>query len=157
VVDQTSIGFEWESSWVPTDSFSLHLALGYIDVDVDDPNPAVAAPLTPEWTGSISPEFTQHLGNGGSIIWRADVSYRDDMYGQPYSNVPLTNIDSRTLLNIDIAYHDPDDRWLVGLYGRNVTDEKYDNARLLPTDYVLVILNNDRSEFGIRFMYNFGL
>ena len=157
VVDQTSIGFEWESSWVPTDSFSLHLALGYIDVDVDDPNPAVAAPLTPEWTGSISPEFTQHLGNGGSIIWRADVSYRDDMYGQPYSNIPLTNIDSRTLLNIDIAYHDPDDRWLVGFYGRNVTDEKYDNARLLPTDYVLVILNNDRSEFGIRFMYNFGL
>ena len=79
------------------------------------------------------------------------------MYGQPYSNVPLTNIDSRTLLHSDIAYHDPGDRWLVGFYGRNVTDEKYDNARLLPTDYVLVILNNDRSEFGLRWMYNFGL
>ena len=157
VVDQTSIGFEWESTWVPTDSFSLHAALGYIDVDVDDPNPVVVAPLTPEWTVSISPEFTQQLSNGGSIIWRADVSYRDDMYGQPYSNVPLTNIDSRTLLNIDIAYHDPNDRWLLGLYGRNVTDEKYDNARLLPTDYALVILNNDRSEFGLRWMYNFGL
>lgn len=157
VVDQTSIGFEWESTWVPTDTFSLHAALGYIDVDVDDPNPAVAAPLTPEWTLSISPEFTQQLSNGGRIIWRADVSYRDDMYGQPYSNVPLTNIDSRTLLNIDIAYHDPNDRWLLGFYGRNVTDEKYDNARLLPTDYVLVILNNDRSEFGLRWMYNFGL
>lgn len=157
VVDQTSVGFEWESSWVPTDSFSLHATLGYIDVDVDDPNPVVVAPLTPEWTASISPEFTQHLGNGGSIVWRADVSYRDDMYGQPFSNVPLTNIDSRTLLNIDIAYHDPDDRWLLGFYGRNVTDEKYDNARLLPTDYVLVILNNDRSEFGLRWMYNFGL
>ena len=157
VVDQTSTGFEWESTWMPTDSFSLHTALGYIDVDVDDPNPVVAAPLTPEWTASISPEFTQQLSNGGKIIWRADVSYRDDMYGQPYSNVPLTNIDSRTLLNIDIAYHDPDDRWLLGFYGRNVTDKKYDNARLLPTDYVLVILNNDRSEFGLRFMYNFGL
>jgi iron complex outermembrane receptor protein len=157
VVDQTSVGFEWESTWVPTDSFSLHLALGYIDVDVDDPNPVVVAPLTPDWTGSISPEFTQELSNGGSIIWRADISYRGKMYGQPYSNVPLTNIDSRTLLNIDIAYHDPDGRWLLGLYGRNVTDEKYDNARLLPTDYALVILNNDRSEFGLRWMYNFGL
>ena len=157
VVDQTSVGFEWESTWAPTDSFSLHATLGYIEVDVDDPNPAVAAPLTPEWTASISPQFTQQLSNGGRIVWRADVSYRDDMYGQPYSNVPLTNIDSRTLLNLDIAYHDPDDRWLLGLYGRNVTDEKYDNARLLPTDYVLVILNNDRSEFGLRWMYNFGL
>ena len=46
---------------------------------------------------------------------------------------------------------------LLGFYGRNVTDEKYDNARLLPTDYVLVILNNDRSEFGLRYLYRFGL
>jgi iron complex outermembrane receptor protein len=61
------------------------------------------------------------------------------------------------LINFDIAYHAPDGLWLVGLYGRNATDEKYDNARLLPVDYVLQILNNDRSEFGLRFMYNFGL
>jgi iron complex outermembrane receptor protein len=45
----------------------------------------------------------------------------------------------------------------VGLYGRNATNEKYDNARILPDDYVLQILNNDLSEFGLRFMYNFGL
>ena len=157
IVDQTTTGFEWESHWAPTDQFILHASLGYLNVDVSDPNPVVTAPVTPEWTGSISPEFTQPLGNGGSIVWRADVSYRGDMYGQPFTNVPLTNIDSRTLLNIDIAYHDPDDRWLLGLYGRNVTDEKYDNARVLPTDYVLEILSNDRSEFGLRFMYNFGL
>jgi iron complex outermembrane receptor protein len=157
IVDQTTTGFEWESHWAVTDQFMLHATLGYLNVDVKDPNPVVTAPVTPEWTGSISPEFTQPLGNGGSIVWRADISYRGDMYGQPFSNVPLTNIDSRTLLNVDVAYHDPDDRWLLGLYGRNVTDEKYDNARVLPTDYVLVILNNDRSEFGLRFMYNFGL
>jgi iron complex outermembrane receptor protein len=79
------------------------------------------------------------------------------MFGQPFSNVPITDIDSRTLINFDVAYHDPNERWLVAAYGRNVTDEEYDNARVLPTDYVLVILNNDRSEFGLRFMYNFGL
>jgi len=157
IVDQKSTGFEWESLWAPTDNFTLRATIGYIDVDVEDPNPVVVAPLTPKWNASLSPEFTQNLGNGGSIVWRADLSYRDEMYGQPFNNVPLTDIDSRTLLNVDIAYHDPDDRWLLGLYGRNVTDEKYDNARLLPTDYVLVILNNDRSEFGLRWMYNFGL
>jgi iron complex outermembrane receptor protein len=135
----------------------LHATIGYIDVDVKDPNPVVEAPLTPEWTGSLSPEYSQPLASGGRIVWHVDLSYRDDMYGQPYSNIALTNIDSRTLINFDIAYHNPDERWLLGLYGRNVTDEKYDNARLLPTDYLLIILNNDRSEFGVRFMYNFGL
>ena len=43
----------------------------------------------------------------------------------------------------------------MSAYGRNVTDEEYDNARLLPTDYLLIILNNDRSEFGVRYIYNF--
>jgi len=157
IVDQTSTGVEWESTWAPTDRFRLHAAIGYIDVDVSDPDPTVAAPLTPEWTAAISPEYTMPLNNGGQVVWRLDWSYRDKMFGQPFNNFPTTDIDSRTLINIDIAYHAPDDRWLVALYGRNVTDEKYDNARLLPVDYVLQILNNDRSEFGLRFMYNFGL
>jgi iron complex outermembrane receptor protein len=158
IVDQDSTGFEWESSWAPTDRFRLHAAIGYINVDVKDPSPLVVAPLTPEWTATISPEYTLPLSGGGSLQMRLDWSYRDDMYGEP-TNDPgrFTAIDSRQLVNVDVAYHSPDDRWVFGVYGRNVTDEKYDNARLLPTDYTLVILNNDRSEFGIRYMYNFGL
>ncbi len=157
IVDQTSTGVEWESSWAPTDRFALHVAIGYIDVDVSDPNPNVAAPLTPDWTAAISPEYTLPINNGGELVFRLDWSYRDKMFGQPFNNVPITDIDSRTVINFDIAYHAPGGNWLLGLYGRNVTDEKYDNARILPVDYVLQILNNDRSEFGLRFMYNFGL
>lgn len=158
IVDQTSTGFEWESAWAPTDRFALYTTLGYIDVDVDDPNPFLVAPLTPDLTYSISPEYTLPLGNGGDIVFRMDYSYRDDMYGEP-SNDPgrFTRIESRDLINFDFAYHHPGDQWVLAAYGRNVTDEKYANAKLLPTDYVLIILNNDRSEFGLRFQYNFGL
>ncbi|MCH7503736.1 MAG: TonB-dependent receptor [Proteobacteria bacterium] len=155
IVDQTSTGVEWESSWAPTDQFMLHTAIGFIDVDVDNPNPRIAAPLTPELTAAISPEYTQSLQGGAEIVWRLDWSYRDEMFGQPFNDVPITDIDSRTLINFDIAYHSPDGGWTLAAYGRNVTDEKYDNARLLPIDYVLQILNNDRSEFGLRFVRNF--
>jgi iron complex outermembrane receptor protein len=98
------------------------------------------------------------MSNGGDLVFRLDYSYRDDMWGEP-SNDPgrFTHIESRKLINVDIAYHSPDGRWTLGAYGRNVTDEKYANAKLLPTDYVLIILNNDRSEFGLRYVYNFGL
>jgi hypothetical protein len=68
----------------------------------------------------------------------------------------FTRISSRDLFNFDVTYTEPDDRWSLSLYGRNVTNEKYDNARLLPTDYVLIILNNDLSEFGLHYVYNFG-
>ncbi len=156
IVDQESTGFEWESTWAPTDQWLIHMTLGYIDVDVKDPNPNVVAPLTPDLTFSLGPEFSMPLGNGGSMVFRADWSYRDSMYGEP-SNDParMTEIDSRSLFNFDVSYNDPDGRWTLGLYGRNVTDEKYANAKLLPTDYLLIILNNDRSEFGVRYVYNF--
>jgi len=157
IVDQTSKGFEWESTWAPDGGFALFTTLGYIDADVDDDNPYAVAPLTPKWTASISPQYVMGLDNGGEVLFRVDWSYRAKMYGEPTSDPGrFTQISSRDLFNFDITYTEPNDRWAVSLYGRNVTNEKYDNARLLPTDYVLIILNNDLSEFGLRFTYNFG-
>jgi iron complex outermembrane receptor protein len=155
VVDQTSRGAELETTWVATDNFRLHASLGYIDVDVDDPNPAAVAPLTPELTMSLSPEMTFPTGSG-EITLRADWSFRDDMFGEP-SNDParFTFIESRDLINADISYRPNEGDWTVGLYGRNITDERYDNARLNTGDYVLVMLSNDASEFGLRFAREF--
>jgi iron complex outermembrane receptor protein len=154
IVDQDSTGVEWESSWAIMDNFYLHTTLGYIDVDVDDRN--AEAPLTPELTASISPEYTMPLASGAEITFRMDYSYRDDMYGEPVDDPGrFTDIDSREILNFDIAYHSPDQDWTLGLYGRNITDEEYDQARLNTNDYVLVILNNDASEFGLRFLKRF--
>ena len=155
IVDQTSQGIEWESTWAATDNFRLQATLGYIDANVHDPNPAAVAPLTPELTASVSPEFTIPAGNG-EVTMRADWSYRDKMYGEPSSDPGrFTFIDSRDLINFDISYRPNDGDWTVAAYGRNVTDERYDNARLNTGDYVLVILSNDASEFGVRFTKDF--
>lgn len=157
IVDQTSTGFEWESTWAATSNFTLYTTLGYIDVDVSDPNPTVVAPLTPDLTASISPQYSMGLSNGGELMFRADWSYRSSMFGEP-SNDPsrMTKIAGRDLINFDVTYTEPNGKWSVSAFGRNITDEQYDNARLLPTDYLLVILSNDRSEFGVRYIYNFG-
>jgi iron complex outermembrane receptor protein len=155
IVDQTSQGVEWESNWAVTDNFRLNTTLGYIDADVDDPNPAAVAPLTPELTWSVSPELTIPTA-GGEVIVRADWSFRDDMYGEPSSDPGrFTFIESRDLINFDISYRPTDGDWTVAAYGRNVTDERYDNARLNPGYGVLVMLSNDPSEFGVRFTKEF--
>jgi iron complex outermembrane receptor protein len=154
IVDQRSTGLELEGAWAISDEFMLYGSLGLINVDVD--NPDAVAPLTPETTLSLSPEYTQELRNGGTITYRADYSFRGDMYGEP-SALPgrFTQIDSRSLINVDISYTSPDDDWIVGFYGRNITDERYSNAKLNLTDYILDILSNDASEFGIRYVNKF--
>lgn len=156
IVDQTSSGVEWESSWRISDGFFLNTSFGYIDVDVKNDNPFAAAPLTPEFTASISPEYTFGISNGGSVTIRGDYSYRDDMFGEPSSDPGrLTLIESRDLINLDISYTPSHENWTLAAYGRNISDERYDNARLNTGDYVLRILSNDASEFGLRFNMSF--
>ncbi len=154
IVDQQSMGLELEGAWAISDQFMLYGSLGLIDVDVD--NPDAVAPLTPEMTISLSPEYSYETMSGGTMTFRADWSFRDDMFGEP-SALPgrFTKIDSRSLINVDISYRSPDERWTVGLYGRNITDERYSNAKLNLTDYILDILSNDASEFGIRYVNHF--
>ncbi|MDZ4811944.1 MAG: TonB-dependent receptor [Pseudomonadota bacterium] len=154
IVDQDSNGVEWESTLLMGDSFRLHTSVGYINVDVDDP--VAVAPLTPEWTASISPEYSVNL-SGGSLLLRADWSYRDEMFGEPTPDpTRFTRIDSRSLLNLNVTYQPENGNWTLGAYGRNVTDERYDQGRLNTGDYVLVMLSNDASEFGLRFTQYFG-
>jgi len=157
IVDQTSIGFEWENTYYFNENFLFQASLGYIDVDVDEQGGTKpVAPLTPELTFSLSPELHIPTPGGNEWVFRADYSYRDDMFGEPSSDPGrLTRIDSRGLLNLDFSYRTGDGRWTAGIYGRNVTDERYDNARLNTGDYVLRILSNDASEFGARFRLSF--
>jgi iron complex outermembrane recepter protein len=155
IVDQDSTGVEWESTLLLGDNFRLHTSVGYISVDVDDP--VAVAPLTPEWTAAISPEYSFNLTGGGSVLLHADWSYRDQMYGEPTPDpARFTRIDSRDLLNLNVTYQSADGSWTLGAYGRNVTDERYDQGRLNTGDYVLVVLSNDASEFGLRFTQSFG-
>ena len=161
-VDQTSMGVEWEGIWQVTDAFRIHSTLGYIDTSADeqvtdptDPPPQAVAPLTPEITFSLSPEFSFPLGSG-NLTMRADYSFRDDMYGEPSADPSrFTQIESRDLINLDITYEPADGDWSVSAYGKNVTDERYDNGRLNTGDYVLVILSNDASEYGVRVTRDF--
>ncbi len=155
IVSQNSSGVEWESTLLLGDNFFLHTSLGYINVDVDDP--VAVAPLTPEWTAAISPEYTMDLSNGGTLLLRADWSFRDKMYGEPTADPGrFTGIDSRSLLNFNVTYKPADGDWSISGYGRNVTDERYDQGRLNTGDYVLVMLSNDASEFGVRYTMEFG-
>ncbi len=156
VVEQTSRGIEFDAT-LNVGNFSMQTSIGFMDVDVDEQDGfQPVAPLTPDLTFAIGPMYTFDLASGADVRVRVDYSFRDDMYGEPSADPGrLTQIDSRELVNFDIAYTPADDSYTVALYGRNIFDERYDNARLNTGDYVLRILSNDASEFGLRFSTEF--
>lgn len=152
IVDQVTSGIEWESTLIVTPAVSLRLAIGHLDVDVERTDGITpVAPLTPELTVAISPVLERELTNGGRLTARLDYSWRDAMWGEPSSDLGrLTRITSRNLVNVHLGYEPRSGNWQISVYGRNVTDERYDNARLNTGDYLLRILSNDVSEFGLQ-------
>ena len=157
IVDQVTSGVEWESTLRITPSISLRFAIGQLEVDVEKVGGIEAvAPLTPELTVAISPVVERGLARGGRLTARLDYSWRDEMWGEPSSDLRrLTRIDSRGLVNVHLGYEPPTENWRVFVYGRNITDERYDNARLNTGDYLLRILSNDVSEFGLQLDWSF--
>jgi iron complex outermembrane receptor protein len=151
-----SYGVEWESRARFVKGFFFNTSIGFDDakytqvatessIKADD-TPA----LTPKWTISAGPEYDLALAGGSSIAMRVDYSYRSKMEGQP-NNDPLAKIASRYLVNFDLTYTAASGGWTVGAYGKNVTDQRYVEGKLDVGDYVLNLLSNDASEFGLRF------
>lgn len=157
IVDQVTSGIEWESTLHITPTVSLRLAIGHLDVDVEKVGAIEpVAPLTPELTVAVSPVLKRELAKGGKLTARLDYSWRDEMWGEPSSDLGrLTRISSRGLVNFHVGYEPPAGNWRVFVYGRNVTDERYDNARLNTGDYLLRILSNDVSEYGLQLGWSF--
>jgi iron complex outermembrane receptor protein len=157
--DLKSFGVEWEGN-IRFGGFELNSAIGYIDAEFenvaagssiqDGDRPA----LTPEWTVAIAPQYTVDVGHG-EVVARVDYSYRGDIEGQP-NNVASAFIESRDLFGFDLTYRNHEADWSAGVYGKNVGDERYTQGALDVGPYVLNILSNDASEFGVKFSKTFG-
>lgn len=78
------------------------------------------------------------------------------MYSEPSSDPGrLIEIDSRELVNFNITYAPAKGNWTASLYGTNIFDERYDNAKQNTGGYILRALSNDASEFWLRFNTTF--
>lgn len=154
-------GVELEATFEITDNFNIRGALGYLNAEITEVDANVngigvgdTPALTPEWTVMLAPSYYLDLDNGGTLAFKADYSFRDEMQGQSIFN-PNESIDSRSIVGFDINYSAPRGDWSLSLYGENITDEVYDQGRLQQNGYVGIVRSNDRREFGLRFKKDF--
>ncbi|MBX9729469.1 MAG: TonB-dependent receptor, partial [Sphingopyxis sp.] len=78
---------------------------------------------TPEWTASGTLAYMTPLG-AGRLNLGTTVSYRSSVNQFEIPN-PFIDQSGYALWDASIVYTAPDDRWSIGLYGRNLTDKEY--------------------------------
>ncbi len=142
VGSSTIWGFEFEGQAYLTDRLTANLALGYVDAEFNEflayvPNAAPPPAFvqtdvsdsrqfqnTPSWTGNVSLQYDHPLGRHGSVQVLGSMSFRSEtsMFETPFAEVDQPAYE---LYDLSVVWTTADDRWRVGLHGRNLTDELY--------------------------------
>ncbi|MDH3640717.1 MAG: TonB-dependent receptor [Gammaproteobacteria bacterium] len=133
-------GLEAELTAAITDNLVVNASLGILDDKIKEVTDGSLLsgsfritedndlPMTPNFNGSIGAEYTHMIDNGGQVIVRADYAFKDDFYTR-IENIVETEEKNYQTLSASVRYLSANGRWEVGVWGRNVTDETYYQAR----------------------------
>lgn len=138
-------GLEFEGRMRLGGGFSLSASAGYIDARFDryitniGGRPTDVAQFrkvqnTPAFTGNLSATYLAPLGDG-DLAFNAGVSYRSKTFQFEIPN-PYIDQAGYALVDASVAYTAPGGRWSIGLYGKNLTDERYKTS-----GYTFVTIN----------------
>ncbi|WP_430442960.1 TonB-dependent receptor [Sphingorhabdus contaminans] len=119
-----------------TDGDRLNLlgAVGYIDAKFDEYITNIAnVPTdvaqfrqiqnTPDWTASATLAYMTPVG-AGRLNLGTTLSYRSSTNQFEIPN-PFIDQSGYALLDASIVYTSPDDKWTIGIHGKNLTDKQY--------------------------------
>jgi len=148
------LGLEFEGVLRLSDNFTLNAMAGYIDAEIKeilsaDVNIAsgFVTQNTPEITTRFGFAYTHDLDDMGDILVTGSASYRDEYFlfnvpnpgfGPGQSAVfpqggPALDPDKYTLFDLGVKWTSESGRWDLGVFGRNLTDER---ARVAAYNFV---------------------
>ncbi len=79
---------------------------------------------TPEWSSSLVAQYDIPTANSGTFSIRGEHIYKDEYYFTEFNDDDLKQ-DATHLFNARLSWTDPNDRFEVALWGRNLSDELY--------------------------------
>ena len=136
VGSSTFVGAEFEGRLRLLDNLHANFAVGYLDSDFEeflrynlttmayeDISDQVVLQNAPKWTGYLGLSWYGDVA-GGELAVTPSVSYRDDYSQFEFPN-PVLDQEAYALVDLSVVWTDPSDRYTVGLYGKNLTDEEY--------------------------------
>ena len=167
--DATIDGAEFEATAVPTDWLDLGLNFSILDATFKNYLSAAIDPVSglprdfsgnrlpgaPKFSLSTFGQVTVPVG-GFDTRWRAEYNYTGKKYYNNAENDLISSGDGYGLLNLRGALLDPDGRWEIAAWAKNVTDKAYivdatdtSGFGFVPHYY------GERRTYGVEFRFNF--
>lgn len=129
--EATIEGFELEVMAAPGDGWFIEASLSLLDAgydDIDTANTLIGQDFeferVPDTAASLGVAKEISLADKGSLLVRADWSYRSETYNDAY-NTELLKTDAYDLLDASVRWSNAAEDWTVTLFGRNLGDEEY--------------------------------
>ncbi|WP_308911899.1 TonB-dependent receptor [Pseudokordiimonas caeni] len=139
VGSSTINGAELEATAWFSNAFSVDFALGYVDAEFDEylayaPSGGGYVQVdvadqrqfqnTPEWNGNVALNYMIDMDTRGTLALRGALSFRSsiNMFETP---VPAIDQPAYELLDASIVWTAANEKWRVGIHGRNLTNERY--------------------------------
>lgn len=162
-------GLELEVTAAPVHGLTLTGSLAYLDAKYKEYNTQVLDPSTgglvpisyagnrlmnsPKWNAAFGFNWQMALGNG-TLTTTGQYTYTSSKFTS-YTNLPVERVGPVELVNASVNWGPDDAGWKIGVYGRNLFDEKYFNQKLsLAGIGTLASLGAPR-EYGVTFRYGF--
>jgi iron complex outermembrane receptor protein len=134
-------GVEFEGVWAPDSHWSLSANASYIDArysnfsNTDGLNPQLGLQNLDGHLLDNSPLFSANVGlayrtdplSFGRLTARIDASYRSTTYFREF-NAPLDSQRPYGLVNLNLIWDSPDNRFTLRLYGTNLANQAYIQA-----------------------------
>jgi iron complex outermembrane receptor protein len=131
-------GVELESTWVPVPELRIDLNVGYLDHEYLDFETDLDGDQVPDDASFLDIQMSGKLQAGASVTYDMDLDFGRISWNATYHyaseqehsvfNSPYTQLEARSLLGFRISYHDPNERYRVTLWGRNMLDETFRTA-----------------------------
>ena len=132
-------GAELELTWLPADNLALHLGYGYLRARFDDFLVGTLAsgeirrdgnrlPHTPQHSLNLAAGWTLSLPGDAGLRLHAEYAWNDEQF-MGSSNGPHTFQDAYGVFDASVAWISPGERWEVSVWGKNLGDELYADAR----------------------------
>lgn len=160
-------GFEAEVQAVPVEGLTLRGSLAYLDAKYKeflyfDPVSASFTQLAgrdlqnaPRWSSTLGANYTYRLAGGQRIVADASWLYTAQKFYTAVTNTPRSSVQPTYYLDALLTFYGADDRYSVGLWGKNLLDKRYISTVYDSPGYMGIVGFAPPRQFGVTAGYRF--